>query len=243
MIMNSGVILETQSLHKRFGGVVAADDINFRVEAGELRCMIGPNGAGKSTLFSMLCGIQNPDSGQIFIGGNNVTRWHSFQRVNLGVGLTFQTNRAFRELSVRRNLEIARTPRASNDGELGRQRFEFALQSFGIDPDDETRAGEITHNLLQWLEISMVLANYPDLLLLDEPTAGLSVEETTKTAGVLKHLNSTGMTIVVVEHDMAFVREIAQVVTVLHQGRIYAEGSVTDITANEGVKRIYLGKG
>ena len=235
-------VIETRSLNKRFGGVVAADNVNFKVQSGEFRCMIGPNGAGKSTLFAMLCGMEIADSGQVFIFGRDVTRAQAFRRVLLGVGLTFQTNRAFQQLSVRENLAIPQASANLENKESGQTRLAFALDAFGLDPNDETRAAELAHNRLQWLEIAMVLVSYPKLILLDEPTAGMSPEETQQTAKVLKHLNSTGLTIVVVEHDMSFVKDVAQTVTVLHQGQIFAEGSVADITAHEDVRRIYLGR-
>jgi len=240
--MDLTAVIETRSLNKRFGGVIAADNVNFKVLSGEFRCMIGPNGAGKSTLFAMLCGIQSADSGQIFFFGQDVTRRQAFQRVRLGVGLTFQTNRAFHELSVRENLTIPQASAKLENKEAGQARLEFALDAFGLDPNDETKAAELSHNQLQWLEIAMVLTGYPNLILLDEPTAGMASEETLQTAKVLKHLNSTGLTTVVVEHDMAFVKNVAQTVTVLHQGRIFAEGSVAKITAHEDVRKIYLGR-
>lgn len=240
--MELTAVIETRSLSKRFGGVVAADNVNFKVLPGELRCMIGPNGAGKSTLFAMLSGIERADSGQIFVFGQDVTRKQSFQRVRLGVGLTFQTNRAFHELSVRENLAIPQASAKLENKEVGQARLEFALDAFGLDPNDETKAGELPHNKLQWLEIAMVLVGYPKLILLDEPTAGMALEETQQTAKVLKHLNSTELTTVVVEHDMAFVKDIAQTVTVLHQGQIFAEGSIAEITAHEDVRHIYLGR-
>ncbi|MHC4066355.1 MAG: ABC transporter ATP-binding protein, partial [Planctomycetota bacterium] len=126
--------------------------------------------------------------------------------------------------------------------EAGRARLAFALDAFELDPNDETKAAELAHNQLQWLEIAMVLTGYPSLVLLDEPTAGMATEETLQTAAVLKHLNSTGLTTVVVEHDMAFVKEVAETVTVLHQGQVFAEGSIADITAHEDVRRVYLGR-
>lgn len=236
------IVLETRSLNKRFGGVIAADNVNFQVQSGELRCMIGPNGAGKSTLFAMLCGIERADSGQVLIFRQDVTRMHAFQRVRLGVGLTFQTNRAYHQLSVRENLMIPRASAKLEHAEAGQARLDFALDAFELDPNDETKAAELSHNRLQWLEIAMVLTGYPRLILLDEPTAGMALEETRQTAATLKHLNSTGLTTVVVEHDMAFVKEVAQTVTVLHQGQIFAEGSVADITAHENVRRVYLGR-
>jgi branched-chain amino acid transport system ATP-binding protein len=242
MVMETSAAIETQSLNKRFGGVVAAESVNFKVTSGEFRCMIGPNGAGKSTLFAMLCGIESADSGRIFIMGRDVTGMQAFQRVRLGVGLTFQTNRAYHELSVRNNLMIPQASANLENEESGRECLRFALDAFELDPNDETKASELSHNQLQWLEIAMVLVGYPSLILLDEPTAGMSPEETLQTATVLKHLNSTGLTTVVVEHDMAFVKEVAQTVSVLHQGQIFAEGSVADITAHEDVRRVYLGR-
>jgi len=241
--MSNDIVLETRSVNKRFGGVIAANDVNLQVHQGELRCIIGPNGAGKSTLFALLCGIQRVNSGKIFIHGHDVTRMHQFQRVRLGVGLTFQTNRAYQELGVKRNLSIP-NPNLAHTKEThkqGQERLAIALEGFGLDPEDETRAGELPHHKLQWLEISMVLASYPNLILIDEPTAGMSRDETNRTAKILKQLNEKGLTIVVVEHDIHFVKSVAQKVTVLHQGRIFIEGNVTEITANQDVKKIYLG--
>ena len=241
--MSNGVVLETRGVNKRFGGVIAANDVDLAVQQGELRCIIGPNGAGKSTLFALLCGIQRADSGQIFIHEHDVTRMHQFQRVRLGVGLTFQTNRAYHELSVKQNLAIP-NPRLAHTKEkhsLAKERLAIALQGFGLDAEDETLAGELPHHKLQWLEISMVLAGYPDLVLIEEPTAGMSRDETDRTSEILKNLNQKGLTIVVVEHDIHFVKSVAQKVTVLHQGRIFLEGDVAEVMANEEVKKIYLG--
>lgn len=241
--MSNGIALETRGVNKRFGGVVAANDVNLQVRHGELRCIIGPNGAGKSTLFSLLCGIQRADSGQIFIHEHDVTRMHQFKRVRLGVGLTFQTNRAYHELSVRQNLAIP-NPNLSYSKEKHKQaqeRLMLALEGFELDLEDESLAGELPHHKLQWLEISMVLAGFPDLVLVDEPTAGMSRDETNHTAEILKKLNEMGLTIIVVEHDIHFVKNVAQKVTVLHQGRIFMEGNVAEVTADEEVKKIYLG--
>ena len=235
-------ILATESLSKRFGGVVATDKVTLEVPEGELRCIIGPNGAGKSTLFALLCGMHHPDSGRIFLKGRDATRISAFRRVRLGVGLTFQTNRAYHNLTVRQNLKAPlRVIRADRPADV-EERLRYALELFGLDSHSAQLARELPHHQLQWLEISMVLAGGPDLLLLDEPTAGMSPEETLKTARVLKHLNEAGLTIIVVEHDIAFVREVAHVVTVLHQGRVFAEGTVESITRHADVRRIYLGK-
>ena len=235
-------ILATEGLSKRFGGVVATDNVTLEIPDQELRCIIGPNGAGKSTLFALLCGIEQPDAGRVLVKGRDVTALPAFQRVRLGMGLTFQTNRAYHNLTVRQNLEAPlRVGRADRPKDAD-ERLRFALELFGLDPESSVLARELPHQQLQWLEIAMALAGGPDILLLDEPTAGLSPEETRQTASVLRHLNEAGLTIVVVEHDIAFVREVARTVTVLHQGRIFAEGSVETITAHEDVRRIYLGR-
>jgi branched-chain amino acid transport system ATP-binding protein len=236
------MILATEKLRKRFGGVVATDDVDLRVQEGELRCLIGPNGAGKSTLFALLCGIHRPDSGRILLRGQDITPQPAFQRVRRGLGLTFQTNRAYHALSVRQNLEAAEFAASGHRPAEAVERYRYALNLFQLDPSSAMPARELPHHQLQWLEIAMVLAGAPSLLLLDEPTAGMSPEETHQTALLLKHLNASGLTIIVVEHDIAFVREVAQVVTVLHQGRVFAEGTVADITAHQDVRRIYLGR-
>jgi branched-chain amino acid transport system ATP-binding protein len=238
----SDTILATKRLVKRFGGVTAADDVSVSVERGELRCLIGPNGAGKSTLFALLCGIYRPDSGLVQLNGRDVTSLQAFQRVRRGLGLTFQTNRTYHALSIRQNLETALSAPRSDRPEGAESRYQYAIERFGFKRDLDRPARELPHHQLQWLEIAMALASGPDVLLLDEPTAGLSPDETLQTARVLKHLNGEGLTIIVVEHDIAFVRELAQVVTVLHQGRIFAEGTVAEITEHQDVRRIYLGR-
>ena len=235
-----GSAFATEGLAKRFGGVVATDQVSLNVPAGQLCCIIGPNGAGKSTLFSLLCGIYRPDHGRILLNGHDITALPPFRRVRLGLGLTFQTNRAFHALAVRQNLAAARPRRALEA--VPAERYAYAVERFSLDPSSDAPARELPHHQLQWLEIAMVLAAGPSILLLDEPTAGMSPDETMQTARVLQYLNRTGLTIVVVEHDVAFVREVAQRVTVLHQGRVFAEGSMDEITANQDVRRIYLGR-
>jgi branched-chain amino acid transport system ATP-binding protein len=149
------VILSTQALAKRFGGVVATDNVTLDIMSGELRCIIGPNGAGKSTLFALLCGIHRPDSGAVILKGQDVTRLPAFRRVRLGLGLTFQTNRAHHHLSVGQNLEIPSHRPAWWPGSA--ERYAYALETFGLDPMSDIRAGELPHDKLQWyFEIAMV---------------------------------------------------------------------------------------
>ncbi len=235
-------ILATSGLTKHFGGVIASDNVSLEINEGELRCIIGPNGAGKSTLFALLCGLQTPDAGEIRLHGEAVTRLAPFQRVRMGLGLTFQTNRAYHDLTIRQNLETPLRTARSDRQSVAEERLAYALEHFGLDPNSAELARHLPHHQLQWLEITMALATGPDVLLLDEPTAGMSTAETRQTADVLRHLNATGLTIIVIEHDIAFVREVARTVTVLHQGRVFAEGTIDSITANEDVRKIYLGK-
>jgi branched-chain amino acid transport system ATP-binding protein len=239
--MTGEPILSVSGLSKRFGGVVATDGVTLDVAAGSMQCIIGPNGAGKSTFFALLCGIQAPDSGRIFYKGSDITKLLPSARVKKGVGLTFQTNRVFHVLSVQQNLEIPQaTMRAQKAA--AEERYRLALERFGLDPTDDTPANALPHHKRQWLEIAMVLAGCPDLILLDEPTAGMSPEETADTARVLRELNQTGLSLLVVEHDMVFVRDIAQRVTVLHQGRVFANGPLEEVMGRQDVRDIYLGR-
>ena len=200
-----------RGLSKRFGGVVATDSVTLAVAPGELRCIIGPNGAGKSTLFSLLCGIHRPDAGRILLKGQDVTRLPAVParaaRPRPHLPDQPRLPRPVGPAEPRSIAEAARPrrPAAEAEGALS-----LCLELFGLDPTCGRPARELPHHQLQWLEIAMVLAGGPDILLLDEPTAGMSPEETLQTARVLQHLNETGLTIVVVEHDIAFVREVAQ---------------------------------
>jgi len=240
MANDGPLLLEAERISKRFGGVVAVDRIDFALRHGEMRCVIGPNGAGKSTFFALLCGIIRPDSGRVLLKGRDVTGLPAFQRVRMGVGLTFQTNRTFHALTVAENLETARRG-AANSGEDDTH-FRSAHAAFGLAGAEHLVARELPHHRLQWLEICMALRPGPEVLLLDEPTAGMSPGETMHTAEVLAELAQAGLAVVIVEHDVAFVRKVAQSVTVLHQGAVFAEGSVDDVTAREDVRRIYLGR-
>jgi len=240
--MTEAAILSIDRVRKHFGGVVATDNVSLDVAAGDLQCIIGPNGAGKSTLFALVCGMHELDGGRIVFKGKDITWMLPSHRVREGLGLTFQTNRVFGNLSVQQNLEI---PLAAIRGERGveaENRYRVALKRFDLDLKDQTQAANIPHHKRQWLEIAMALAGGPDLLLLDEPTAGMAPEETGNTAAVLRDLNRTGLTILVVEHDMAFVRGVARRVTVMHQGRVFADGTIDEVTARRDVHDIYLGR-
>ena len=232
-------MLRIAGLSKAFGGIKAVDDVSLDLRRGELRCLIGPNGAGKSTLFSLIMGHYFPNAGSVELDGEDITSMQSFRRVRHGVSMKFQTTRVYNALSVAENLEIARREDSVlDDGDLGR----WALEMFGLVQYADRPAGSLTHVEKQWLEICLALATNPRVLLLDEPTVGMTLEETRQTADFVKRLNASGLTILVVEHDMEFIREIAEQVTVLHQGRVFAEGSLEWIEDHEDVRKIYLGE-
>jgi branched-chain amino acid transport system ATP-binding protein len=234
-------MLETRKLNKHFGGLQVTVDVDLTLQAGELHCLIGPNGAGKSTLFRLILGEYSPSSGQIFYAGADVTALQSHDRIRRGMSVKFQVPGIFSALSVRQNLEIALQHHLEGHslaGEIRRQ-----LDFLNLAGEATQRAGNLSHGQKQWLEIGMAVSLKPKLLLLDEPTAGMSAEETHSTGEMIKALNADGMTVLAVEHDMEFVRQVATQVTVLHFGRIFAQGSIDSIVADERVAEIYLGQG
>ena len=215
-------ILETTQLSKQFGGLQAINKLNLRIDAGELRCLIGPNGAGKSTLFKLVMGVYQPSEGAVLFKSENLNRLRSHRRVKKGLSIKFQAPGIFKDLAVRQNLHIALQSH-SHAQELHAE-IERLLILLDLRRQADQPAGALSHGQQQWLEIGMALGPRPEVLLLDEPTAGMSPEETIKTGELVKRLNAEGMAIVVIEHDMAFVRQIANIVTVLHYGSVFAEG-------------------
>jgi branched-chain amino acid transport system ATP-binding protein len=234
-------LLETRKLNKRFGGLQVTADVDFALEPGELHCLIGPNGAGKSTMFRLILGEYAPTSGQVFYDGQDITRLASHDRIRRGISVKFQVPGIFKALSVAQNLEIAlqhHLQGRSLDSEIKRR-----LAFLNLTAEAGQAAGNLSHGQKQWLELGMATSLQPKLLLLDEPTAGMSPQETQATGEMVRALRSDGMTVLAVEHDMAFVRQVATRVTVLHFGRIFAQGSIDEIMADERVAEIYLGKG
>jgi branched-chain amino acid transport system ATP-binding protein len=234
-------ILETRDLNKHFGGLHVTAGVNLAIENGEIHCLIGPNGAGKSTLFRLILGEHAPSSGSILYAGEDITALKSFQRIRRGMSVKFQVPGIFKSLSARHNLEIALQHHLDSgwlDAEVGRLLAFLNLSEVANQP-----AGSLSHGQKQWLEIGMAISLKPKLLLLDEPTAGMSPDETHATGEIVKALNADGVTILAVEHDMSFVRQVAQRVTVLHLGRIFAQGTIEQIVADERVAAIYLGHG
>jgi branched-chain amino acid transport system ATP-binding protein/urea transport system ATP-binding protein len=236
--MNGAPILETQALTKRFGGVPAVDEVNFRLAEGELRCLIGPNGAGKSTFFKMITGQVAPTSGQIRFRGQDVTGRERHDLAGLGIGIKTQVPSVFDGLAVRESLRLAaRRFRAAADAA---RIVDEILGDTGLEAVAARKVGELAHGQRQWVELGMVLAREPHLMLLDEPTAGMTPDETVRTAELIRKMRRQ-RAMIVVEHDMHFVRMIAEGVTVFHQGRILIEAPIGAVLSDPRVREVYLG--
>ncbi len=251
MDRNALPILEVRDLVKRFGGLVAINGVNLAFYQGEFHSVIGPNGAGKTTLFNSLAGMFPPTSGEIFFNNKNVTGMRPFELFRLRMVRTFQISSIFSGLTVLKNVEIAAQGRhrTSNSpwGRLTTPRRKITekcvsyLERFGLAPMMNQPAGLLAYGDKRRLEITMGVVSEPELLLIDEPTAGMSPEETMQTVALLKEL-SGGMTILLVEHDMGVVMEVSDRITVLNQGRVLAIGTPRDIRQNQDVRSVYLGE-
>lgn len=237
--MTGAPLLETKALTKRFGGVTAVDAIEFALPAGELRCLIGPNGAGKSTFFNCLTGQLPPTSGSVHFDGKNVSRWPSHAISRLGVGIKTQVPSLFDGLDVRENLWLA--VRRRFKANEAKDRCDDLMARLKIEALAPRLAGELAHGQRQLVEIGMVLAADPRLILLDEPAAGMSRDEVAHMATLIQEIGQD-RSLIVVDHDMRFIRMIAETVTVFHQGRILVEGDVDSVLGDVRVKDIYLGK-
>ncbi|MBC6404611.1 MAG: ATP-binding cassette domain-containing protein [Rhodospirillales bacterium] len=235
----SAPILETRQLSKTFGGVKAIDRIDFSLAPGELRCLIGPNGAGKSTFFKMLTGQHRPDGGQVLLNGQDITAAAAHEIGRLGIGIKNQIPDVFDGLSVAENLTLAARfilPKAA-----AARKVAEVLARVQLEPMAGRLVGELAHGQRQWVEIAMVVAREPILVLLDEPSAGMSVEETARTAELIREINREA-TVVAVEHNMQFIRSIASRVTVFHRGRILVEENVDKALSDRRVRDVYLGR-
>ena len=239
-------ILELQNLTKHFGGLTAINDLCLRIDEGELRCIIGPNGAGKSTLFGLISGKLKPDRGQIVFKGQTLNGLLVRQISRLGIGRKFQAPTLFGDLSVLANLQVALNGRTSLRELIFPRRgadrtiVEEVLSVIELQEKRHLPAQSLSHGEKQWLEIGMVLVSRPVLLLLDEPTAGMTPAETHKTAQLIQQIAQTTTT-VVIEHDLKFIREIGQTVTVLQHGSLLAQGPIDNIAQDQKVRQAYLG--
>ncbi|MCU4742455.1 ABC transporter ATP-binding protein [Halobacteria archaeon AArc-m2/3/4] len=236
----SSRILQTRGLTKRFGGLTAIDDVDFAVDAGELRCLIGPNGAGKSTFLKLLTGRHDPSAGAIYYNGAELTDLPPYKRIDRGISIKFQVPSVYPDLTVEENLRIP-LQRVASKAEFEERTIE-TLEQFDLLEEIDTTAANLSHGQQQRLEIGMAMTLEPDLMLLDEPVAGLSVEETEEIAELLVELNDEDVAFIVIEHDIDFVASIADRVTVLHQGDIFTEGTIEDVRSDPEVKKIYLGE-
>jgi urea transport system ATP-binding protein len=235
----SAPLLQTHDLSMHFGGVKAVRNVNFTLAEGELRCLIGPNGAGKSTFFKMLTGQLEPTHGQVLFRGHDISRAHAHQIARLGIGIKTQVPSVFDGLSVRDNIWLAASRHKSR--ERARRLVDEMLERIGLGSVAERLVGQLAHGQRQWVELGLVLSTDPELILLDEPAAGMTHEEVLKTAELVREINRS-KALIVVEHDMQFIRMIAKQVTVFNQGSVLVEDAVENIMRNPLVRDIYLGK-
>ncbi|KMO36759.1 ATP-binding cassette domain-containing protein [Methylobacterium aquaticum] len=232
-------LIEARGVTMRFGGVTAVAGVDFTLGEVELRCLIGPNGAGKSTFFKILTGQLKPTEGRIALRDTDITGAEPHAIARLGVGIKTQVPNVFNGLSVRENVFVAAGRRKS----LARTRaiVDETLTRLSLTGIADRMVGQLAHGQRQWVEIATVLAQEPELILLDEPAAGMTHEEVHRTAALIREINRTHA-LIVVEHDMPFIRMIAKTVTVFNQGRILVEDSVDAVLADRRVRDVYLGK-
>ena len=234
-------ILRTEGLTKRFRGLVANDNIDFALEPGAVRCVIGPNGAGKTTFISMISGHLAPSAGQIWFKGREITGLSVARRAKMGIARKFQTPSVFDQLTVYRNLELAALGKPISAKER-QALIEEVLEIMRLNELRDVVAAALSHGQRQWLEVGMLLANQAELLLLDEPTAGMTVEETHATGKLIRTLADTHhLSVIIIEHDINFIRDLKAPVTVLHLGRVLIDGPFEAVSENEQVRNVYLG--
>jgi urea transport system ATP-binding protein len=246
--MRKKFILTAEGVSKSFDGFKAINDLNFYLDEGELRTIIGPNGAGKSTFLDLITGRTRPDAGEIEFKGTPVIKKSEYQIYRMGIGRKFQTPSVYSDHTVYENILLglkgsrgvwsaifAKVTPAQND------HIYHVLDVINLKDKAHARAGSLAHGQKQWLEIGMLIAQDPELMLVDEPAAGMTDEETARTGELLLSLAGKH-TIIVIEHDMVFVRQLASKVTVLHQGSVLCEGSLDEVQNNERVIEVYLGK-
>jgi branched-chain amino acid transport system ATP-binding protein len=230
------LVLETVGLSRRFGGLQAVDRVDLRVREGQIHCIIGPNGAGKTTLFNLVSGLLPVTAGRVRFAGRDITGKPPQIISQLGLVRSFQTPRVFASLLVLDHALLA-SREAANSCPLATSTLERA----GLLERSSVRGGDLAHGEKKRLELAMALAMRPRLILLDEPTAGMNAHETEAIARIVREA-ATNATMVVIEHDVDFVRGIADVVTVLHKGRVLREGTITEIERDGEVRRVYLGE-
>ena len=232
-------VLETSGLTMRFGGVTASDNVNFKLKARELRCLIGPNGAGKSTFFKCVTGLLTPTEGHVYMRGQEVTGWQPHQIASLGVGIKTQTPNVMDALSVHENIWLA-ARRFYNVVEA-RERADSIIDRLALGTIARTQLGQLAHGERQRVELGIVAVADPWLVLLDVPAPGMSAQDVDRMTEIIHELTRFAA-VVIVEHDMQFIRSIAQTVTVFHQGAVLMEDNVERVMSDPQVRAVYLGK-
>ncbi|WP_322802395.1 ABC transporter ATP-binding protein [Thermoflexus sp.] len=250
--MYGETLLETRGLTKNFGGLRAVDQVDLRVEAGTIHALIGPNGAGKSTLFNLIGGSLRPTAGRIFYRGKDITDFPPHHRAHLGIGRAYQLIHVFPNLSVLENVRLAAQAQGPDNfrfwvpaARLHRylDRAWAVLHEIGMAELADLPARALSHGHRRWLEIAMVLAQEPQLMLLDEPAAGMAIEQIPRLIRLIEEIHQRGgRTILLIEHKIDLVMRLAHRVTVLHHGHVLAEGTPEEIARNEAVQRAYLGE-
>ncbi len=246
--MRNNNLLELKNVSVSFEGFLALNDLNITLKKGELRAIIGPNGAGKTTFLDVITGKVRPNSGKVLFDGNSLIGKKEHKIARVGVGRKFQSPRVFENLTVEENLEFSVSQSVSTlklitnqATEEKKQEIEKLLNVINLTNSSKIKAGSLSHGQKQWLEIAMLLGQKPSLMLVDEPVAGLTDEETELTADLLKSLAGKN-TVVVIDHDMEFIRRLESDVTVLNQGTVLCEGKMEKIQNNPKVIEVYLGK-
>ncbi|NEU99192.1 ATP-binding cassette domain-containing protein [Bradyrhizobium uaiense] len=233
-------LVETRELSVHFGGLQAVNNVNFSLRDGELRCLIGPNGAGKTTFFRLLTGVHAPTSGTVAVNGRSIAGLQTHQIARLGVGIKTQIPSLFDNLSVRENIWLS-ARRNHSRAAANRIADSVIMDEVGLGEYANTETAKLSHGLRQWVELGVVIAQRPKLILLDEPAAGMTGHDMEKTAELIKRINRTSA-MIVVEHDMEFIKRIAKTVTVFNRGEVLVESDVDTVLADERVREVYLGK-
>lgn len=248
-IGRENIVLSLEKVTIEFDGFKAVNGMDLQLRKGEIHFLIGPNGAGKTTMLDVMCGKVKPAQGKILFQGHiDLTKKTEFQIARLGIGRKFQAPSIFAELTVEDNVALAAQKKKSVFGSLfakqtdsDRKTINEMLELIGLREEAERRAGMLSHGQKQWLEIGMLLALEPSVILLDEPAAGMTDAETDKTGELLRHI-SEERSVLIVEHDMEFVRKFAGKVTVMHEGKLLKEGTMDEVQQDERVAEVYLGK-
>ena len=246
--MGKDSLLTLKSISVSFEGFLALNNLNLSLKKGELRAVIGPNGAGKTTFLDVITGKVKPTQGEVLFNGRSLVGKKEHKIARLGVGRKFQRPRGFENLTVKNNLEISVSQYSSTfkiiadkPNKIKLEEIEQLLRIVNLSKQSEVKAGSLSHGQKQWLEIAMLLGQKPSLMLIDEPVAGLTDEETELTADLLKSLSGEN-TLLVIDHDMEFIRRLDSNVTVLNQGSVLCEGSMDQIQSDPKVIEVYLGK-